>query len=57
MLLPQSAAFAALKNRLNSVSAIGYLHIAPKVYVSSSPFSSPQILPPPNMLYGTILMP
>ncbi|KFY48178.1 hypothetical protein V495_01550 [Pseudogymnoascus sp. VKM F-4514 (FW-929)] len=30
MLLPQSAAFAALKNRLNSVSAIGYLHIAPR---------------------------
>jgi vacuole morphology and inheritance protein 14 len=28
MLLPQSSAFAALKNRLNSVSAIGYLHIA-----------------------------
>lgn len=27
MLLPQSSAFAALKNRLNSVSAIGYLHI------------------------------
>lgn len=27
MLLPQSAAFAALKNRLNSVSAIGYLHM------------------------------
>lgn len=27
MLLPQSAAFAALKNRLNAVSAIGYLHI------------------------------
>ena len=27
MLLPQSAAFAALKNRLNSVSAIGYLHV------------------------------
>lgn len=26
MLLPQSAGFAALKNRLNSVSAIGYLH-------------------------------
>ncbi|CAG8957786.1 hypothetical protein HYFRA_00000123 [Hymenoscyphus fraxineus] len=36
MLLPQSAAFAALKNRLNSVSAIGYLHIAPRTYVSSS---------------------
>lgn len=30
MLLPQSSAFAALKNRLNSVSSIGYLHVAPK---------------------------
>ncbi|TVY73521.1 Protein VAC14-like protein [Lachnellula suecica] len=36
MLLPQSAAFAALKNRLNSVSAIGFLHIAPRVYVPQS---------------------
>lgn len=36
MLLPQSSAFAALKNRLNSVSAIGYLHIAPRAYVSQS---------------------
>ncbi|KAL8774959.1 MAG: hypothetical protein Q9209_000438 [Squamulea sp. 1 TL-2023] len=36
MLLPQSSAFAALKNRLNSVSAIGYLHIAPRAYVFSS---------------------
>lgn len=36
MLLPQSSAFAALKNRLNSVSSIGYLHIAPRPYVSSS---------------------
>jgi vacuole morphology and inheritance protein 14 len=35
MLLPQSSAFAALKNRLNSVSAIGYLHIAPRTYVAS----------------------
>ncbi|KAF1816158.1 ARM repeat-containing protein [Eremomyces bilateralis CBS 781.70] len=34
MLLPQSSAFYALKNRLNSVSAIGYLHIAPRTYVS-----------------------
>ncbi|KAM7197198.1 Vacuolar protein 14 C-terminal Fig4p binding domain containing protein [Naviculisporaceae sp. PSN 640] len=33
MLLPQSSAFAALKNRLNSVSSIGYLHIAPRSYV------------------------
>ncbi len=40
MLLPQSAAFAALKNRLNSVSAIGYLHIAPRPYVHPSPVSS-----------------
>lgn len=30
MLLPQSSAFAALKNRLNSVSSIGYLHTAPR---------------------------
>lgn len=36
MLLPQSSAFAALKNRLNSVSAIGYLHIAPRPYVFHS---------------------
>ena len=36
MLLPQSSAFAALKNRLNSVSAIGYLHIAPRAYVPST---------------------
>lgn len=36
MLLPQSSASAALKNRLNSVSAIGYLHIAPRTYVSQS---------------------
>ena len=35
MLLPQSSAFAALKNRLNSVSAIGYLHIAPRTYVNT----------------------
>ncbi|ORY67063.1 vacuolar protein 14 C-terminal Fig4p binding-domain-containing protein [Pseudomassariella vexata] len=37
MLLPQSSAFAALKNRLNSVSSIGYLHIAqPRPYVTST---------------------
>jgi vacuole morphology and inheritance protein 14 len=39
MLLPQSSAFAALKNRLNSVSAIGYLHIAPRTYVPSSNYN------------------
>lgn len=39
MLLPQSSAFAALKNRLNSVSAIGYLHMAPRTYVPTSNFN------------------
>lgn len=33
MLLPQSSAFAALKNRLNSVSNIGLLHPGPRGYV------------------------
>ena len=40
MLLPQSSAFAALKNRLNSVSAIGYLHTpstAPRVSAPTTP--------------------
>ncbi|CAI6334619.1 unnamed protein product [Periconia digitata] len=40
MLLPQSSAFAALKNRLNSVSAIGYLHIAPRTAQQGAPVSS-----------------
>ncbi|PWW74954.1 ARM repeat-containing protein [Tuber magnatum] len=35
MLLPQSSAFALLKNRLNSVSAIGYLHVAPRASSAS----------------------
>lgn len=29
MLLPQSSAFATLRNRLNSVSSIGFLHVPP----------------------------
>jgi vacuole morphology and inheritance protein 14 len=37
MLLPQSSAFAALKNRLNSVSAIGYLHIGNRGQQPSTP--------------------
>lgn len=37
MLLPQSSAFAALKNRLNSVSNIGFLHAAPRRYDSCPP--------------------
>lgn len=40
MLLPQSSAFAALKNRLNSVSAIGFLHIAPRTVPASAGPSS-----------------
>lgn len=36
MLLPQSSAFAALKNRLNSVSNIGFLHAGPRRYASGS---------------------
>ncbi|KAH7029379.1 vacuole morphology and inheritance protein [Microdochium trichocladiopsis] len=41
MLLPQSSAFAALKNRLNSVSSIGFLHIAtPRSSVSAASSSS-----------------
>ena len=42
MLLPQSSAFAALKNRLNSVSSIGYLHIAPRPYVPLLTVPSPR---------------
>jgi vacuole morphology and inheritance protein 14 len=43
MLLPQSSAFAALKNRLNSVAAIGYLHIAPRANSYVHPSSSPNL--------------
>lgn len=39
MLLPQSSAFAALKNRLNSVSAIGYLHIGSRGAPPTTPSS------------------
>ncbi|KAL2814849.1 vacuolar protein 14 C-terminal Fig4p binding-domain-containing protein [Aspergillus cavernicola] len=40
MLLPQSSAFAALKNRLNSVSSIGLLHTGPRLTPMSSTSSS-----------------
>ncbi|KAI1105404.1 vacuole morphology and inheritance protein [Jackrogersella minutella] len=40
MLLPQSSAFAALKNRLNSVSSIGYLQIGPRPSVTAPSTSS-----------------
>lgn len=41
MLLPQSSAFAALKNRLNSVSNIALLHTGPRAYVSPKTTSTP----------------
>jgi len=47
MLLPQSSAFAALKNRLNSVSPIGYLHISPRVS-----YVTPSDTPKPNRQSG-----
>ncbi|KAJ6149010.1 hypothetical protein N7471_000209 [Penicillium samsonianum] len=37
MLLPQSSAFAALKNRLNSVSNIGFLHGGPRSTTQTAP--------------------
>ncbi|OAA73778.1 Armadillo-type fold domain containing protein [Cordyceps fumosorosea ARSEF 2679] len=49
MLLPQSSAFAALKNRLNSVSAIGYLHATPRTAATSSSSSG---YDRPNRLKG-----
>ncbi|EFX00777.1 vacuole-associated enzyme activator complex component [Grosmannia clavigera kw1407] len=49
MLLPQSSAFAALKNRLNSVSSIGYLHIAPRPTPTASGGSN---FDRPNRLKG-----
>ncbi|OQD82551.1 hypothetical protein PENANT_c021G08705 [Penicillium antarcticum] len=39
MLLPQSSAFAALKNRLNSVSNIGFLHSGPRSTAQTAPSS------------------
>jgi vacuole morphology and inheritance protein 14 len=45
MLLPQSSAFAALKNRLNSVSAIGYLHVGAVAAASTSSFASTRSAP------------
>ncbi|EPE03680.1 vacuole morphology and inheritance protein [Ophiostoma piceae UAMH 11346] len=49
MLLPQSSAFAALRNRLNSVSSIGYLHTAPRPNTTSSSSSN---FDRPNRLKG-----
>jgi vacuole morphology and inheritance protein 14 len=45
MLLPQSSAFATLRNRLNSISPIGYLHLFPRPYfprASSLTYSVPE---------------
>lgn len=49
MLLPQSSAFAALKNRLNSVSSVGYLHIASR---TNSTTPSATTFDRPNRLKG-----
>ncbi|KAI1332271.1 vacuole morphology and inheritance protein [Xylariaceae sp. FL0255] len=51
MLLPQSSAFAALKNRLNSVSSIGFLHTGPRPYVS---LSLPPSGPPLHIRQGSV---
>ena len=67
MLLPQSSAFAALKNRLNSVSNIGLLQSGPRRYafaiyrdskpVLTDPPSSAQTAPPYDRPSGTRLKP
>ncbi|KAG1170256.1 hypothetical protein G6F70_007848 [Rhizopus microsporus] len=36
MLLPQSSAFSTLRNRLSSVSSLGFLHVLPKSPVAAS---------------------
>ncbi|PLW53923.1 hypothetical protein PCANC_03749 [Puccinia coronata f. sp. avenae] len=40
MLLPQSSAFATLRNRLGAVSTLGYAHAAPKAAASTLPGSN-----------------
>ncbi|KAA1126559.1 hypothetical protein PGTUg99_027624 [Puccinia graminis f. sp. tritici] len=40
MLLPQSSAFATLRNRLGAVSTLGYAHAAPKATTSTLPGSN-----------------
>ncbi|KAJ5949379.1 hypothetical protein N7454_000963 [Penicillium verhagenii] len=65
MLLPQSSAFAALKNRLNSVSNIGFLHGGPRRYEKNSriqdkpklngPSSTAQVAPSYERPTGTRL--
>ncbi|KAH8926722.1 ARM repeat-containing protein [Atractiella rhizophila] len=47
MLLPQSSAFTMLRNRLNSVSALGFLHAVPR-----GPYPTPQ--PTPNSRPSTL---
>lgn len=50
MLLPQSSAFAALKNRLNSVSAVALLHTPPPMPTSARPsYVSSHTTPSPNI--------
>jgi len=49
MLLPQSSAFATLRNRLNSISPIGYLHLFPRPYPHPS-LNRANFLVSPNQL-------
>jgi len=44
MLLPQSSAFATLRNRLNSISPIGYLHLFPRTYRPRHSPSQPALI-------------
>ena len=46
MLLPQSSAFLTLRNRLNSISQIGYLHLFPRPYSHAFIKKSNLLVPP-----------
>jgi hypothetical protein len=50
MLLPQSSAFATLRNRLNAVSALGFLHAVPRQWVA---FFSHRFIPAVKRLCET----
>ncbi|KAI0034126.1 vacuolar protein 14 C-terminal Fig4p binding-domain-containing protein, partial [Vararia minispora EC-137] len=54
MLLPQSTAFVALRNRLNAVNSAGFLHIAPKPAATS--ISSRSKLVRDEIKWGELLL-
>jgi len=41
MILPQSSAFATLRNRLNAVSSLGFVHAVPKMSLGQAPTVPP----------------